>query len=148
MPNSEFTFVTEIGDKHVWPPALKLQKTSMASEGHPRFGSIQYFPIYCETKILQVNCKNESKCFLKKPNISIWRNFPQSLHKIHIFLKYQFNKIYIEKVMFLRLLNLYLRLEYLSGNIFIEYVLVLKGFDWWMLRGMFPWQVLNICLRQ
>ena len=53
---------------------------------------------YCETKILQVNCKNESKCFLKKPNISIWRNFPQSLHKIHIFLKYQFNKIYIEKV--------------------------------------------------
>lgn len=38
------TFVTETGDKHVWPPAVKLQKTSMASEGQPIFGSIQYFP--------------------------------------------------------------------------------------------------------
>lgn len=103
--------------------------------------------IYYETKILQVNCMNESKCF-KESDISIWRNFLQSLHRIYIFLKYQFNKIYIEKGTFLRLLNLYLRSQCLSGKIFIEHVLVLKGFDWWMLRGMFPWHVLNICARQ
>lgn len=42
MPNS--SFVTDGGVKHVWPPAVKLQKTSMASEGQPMLGSIQYFP--------------------------------------------------------------------------------------------------------
>lgn len=47
----------------------------------------------------------------------------------YIYILNQFNKIYIEKVIFLRLLHLYLRLECLPGKIFIEYVFVLKGFD-------------------
>lgn len=45
FPTPNSSFVTDNGVKHVWPPAVKLQKTSMASEGHPIFGSIQYFPV-------------------------------------------------------------------------------------------------------
>ncbi|TNN50694.1 hypothetical protein EYF80_039083 [Liparis tanakae] len=39
------TWDTEMGFRHVCPPAVKLHITSMVSAAQPRFGSIQYVPI-------------------------------------------------------------------------------------------------------